>query len=57
MPKAKLDHHAVAVIQGDKVSGVVHFYQLNGPTSAVKIVGQYIYFMYMYISLNTYSSI
>jgi len=36
---AKLDHHAVAVIQGDKVSGVVHFYQLNGPTSAVKIVG------------------
>ena len=44
MPKAKLDHHAVAVIQGDKVSGVVHFYQLNGPTSAVKIVGQYIYF-------------
>jgi len=38
--KAKEDHHAVAVITGEKVKGVVHFYQLNGPTSAVKVVGK-----------------
>lgn len=36
---ALLDHHAVAVISGEKVRGVIHFYQLAGPTSPVNIVG------------------
>jgi hypothetical protein len=35
--QALLDHHAVAVISGEKVKGVVHFYQLAGPTAPVNI--------------------
>jgi len=36
---AQLDHHAVAVVNGEKVKGVVHFYQLGGPTSPVRVIG------------------
>jgi len=36
---AQLDHHAVAVVKGEKVQGVIHFYQLGGPTSQVRIIG------------------
>ena len=35
--QALLDHHAVAVISGEKVRGVLHFYQLAGPTAPVNI--------------------
>jgi hypothetical protein len=35
--QALLDHHAVAVISGEKVKGVIHFYQLAGPTTPVNI--------------------
>ncbi|XP_023321506.1 superoxide dismutase [Cu-Zn] 5 [Eurytemora carolleeae] len=36
---AHLDHHAVAVVDSEKVQGVLHFYQINGPTSPVLITG------------------
>jgi len=36
---AQLDHHAVAVVEGEKVKGVIHFYQLDGPTSPVRVIG------------------
>lgn len=36
---AHMDHHAVAVIAGEKVKGVIHFYQLDGPTSPLIIMG------------------
>ena len=39
--QAHLDHHAVAVVDSDKVQGVLHFYQINGPTSPVLITGLY----------------
>ena len=39
--QAHLDHHAVAVFEGDKVRGVIHFYQLDGPTSPLIIRGIY----------------
>jgi len=35
---ANLEHHAVAVINSDKISGVVHFHQ-TGPTSPVRLLG------------------
>jgi len=37
--EAQLDHHAVAVVEGEKVKGVIHFYQLDGPTSPVRVIG------------------
>lgn len=36
---ARVDHHAVAVVNSDKVEGVIHFYQLGGPTSPVRVAG------------------
>jgi len=36
---ANLEHHAVAVINSDKISGVVHFHQTGGPTSSVRLLG------------------
>lgn len=36
---AHVDHHAVAVVQNEKVSGIIHFYQLGGPTSPVSVTG------------------
>jgi len=36
---ANLEHHAVAVINSDKISGVVHFHQTGGPTSPVRLLG------------------
>lgn len=36
---AQVDHHAVAVLTNEKVSGVIHFYQLGGPTSQVRVAG------------------
>lgn len=38
-PEANLEHHAVAVINSDKISGVVHFHQTSGPTSPVRLLG------------------
>jgi len=37
--EANLEHHAVAVINSDKISGVVHFHQTGGPTSPVRLLG------------------
>jgi len=36
---ANLEHHAVAVINSDKITGVVHFHQTGGPTSPVRLLG------------------
>jgi len=36
---ANLEYHAVAVINSGKISGVVHFHQTGGPTTAVQLFG------------------
>eukprot|EP00092_Neocalanus_flemingeri_P000591 GFUD01000628.1.p1 GENE.GFUD01000628.1~~GFUD01000628.1.p1 ORF type:complete len:241 (-),score=63.39 GFUD01000628.1:249-971(-) len=36
---ANLEHHAVAVINLDNISGAVHFHQTGGPTSPVRLLG------------------